>query len=546
MPSFQSSKFGGNFQHGGALLVMLVILVMGITTVFITSLSGTAISNKRNLTTSDALARAKDALIGFAISYGDTHPVDPLQPRDTAGYLPCPDTNGSNGEGSSNTCGSAGSNSMGRLPWRSLELSNLFDGQQECLWYAVSGNYKNNPKYGGSMNWDTAAQLQVFDSNRNELEAGEVVAVILAPGAPLSTNSDRSGTTAPSCRGNYTASAYLDIDTTHDINNADISAAEFIMPHDHRDANGNITLSTNDQFVYITRQDIWAAAEKRIAREAKLCLDAYAASSGGKYPLATSVSISSAPSLFGRFSSNPNRSKPKSQDLEMVRSFESLIPVLLTFRNNRTSQNFTAIDSPASTAKEAARDVREYYDGINSTLENAADDLKDAADTAMDWSSWPSTSSIDNVLNDIYSASAVFASNLPIDTGMSASWPASCTLFSSERWTNHWQNLIFYQLADGYKPGTSTPSCGSSCLSIEGSGHTAAGPGSYHAVIIAAGKKLTANRDSSIPADYLEPDNLLPQNDVSKPYKTYRTTDALHQNVNDLVLCLDGGAGNCP
>jgi len=62
---------------------------------------------------------------------------------------------------------------------------------------------------------------------------------------------------------------------------------------------------------------------------------------------------------------------------------------------------------------------------------------------------------------------------------------------------------------------------------------------------------LTANRNSSVTGDYLDPvnpprDNLLPQIDVSNPYKTYRTTDVAHESNNDLVLCLDGGAGNCP
>ncbi|GAB1234205.1 hypothetical protein UT5_05990 [Ferrigenium sp. UT5] len=548
MPACDRSPLLQHRQNGGAMLVMLVILVIGITTVFITSLSESAIRNKRVLSSADALARAKEALIGFAISYGDTHPEDPLQPRDTAGYLPCPDINASNGEGSSNTCGTAGANSMGRLPWRTLGLTGILDGQQDCLWYAVSGNYKNNPKYGGTMNWDTPAQLHVFDSNGGELEAGEVVAVIISPGTPLPGNAERAGTTTPICRGNYTASAYLDNDTEHGINNADISQAKFIMPHDHRDANGNITLSTNDQFVYITRQDIWTAAEKRIAREAKQCLDDYAASAGGKYPLATSVSMTSAPSLFGRLSATINRSKPRAADLAMVRSFESLIPVLLTFRNNRTLQNFSAIDTPAANAKSAADNVKDYYDGINNTLESAADQLKDAAATAKDWNpgSWPSTSSINNVLNQIYNASATFSSNLPVDTGMPSSWPTSCTLFTSERWTTHWKDLIFYQLADGYKPGSSSPlSCGSSCLGIEVSGHSAPGSGSYRAVIIGSGKMLNASRDSSVIGDYLDVDNLLPQNDVSKPYKTYRTTDVAHQNTNDLVLCLDGGSGNC-
>ena len=119
-------------QRGGALLVMLVILVIGITTAFVTSLSSTAINNKRNQTTADALAQAKEALIGFAVTYGD----DPDHVGETDGYLPCPDMDGTAGgtpyEGVSETCGNAGENTLGRLPWKTLNCCRYSTGRRNA------------------------------------------------------------------------------------------------------------------------------------------------------------------------------------------------------------------------------------------------------------------------------------------------------------------------------------------------------------------------------------------------------------------------------
>src|SRR5450759_3419021 len=94
---------GRGKQRGAVLMIMLVIMVMGIAAVLISSLSTTALKNARQETTSNALAQAKDALIGRAIS-------DSNMP----GSLPCPDTNddGSAELLSGNNCPSY----IGRLP----------------------------------------------------------------------------------------------------------------------------------------------------------------------------------------------------------------------------------------------------------------------------------------------------------------------------------------------------------------------------------------------------------------------------------------------
>ena len=255
---FAIFKYGSSRQQGAALLIMLVLLVVGIAAMLVNSLTSSSVKTARQATTAAALAQARDALIGYAITYGDTHS------NQVHGYFPCPDISGGNPEGSAEpSCGSQDVNMIGRLPWATLDLSTLRDGNGECLWYAVSGTYKNNPKTG-LMNWDTNGQLQAFSSAGTLLTPpdNQVVAVIFAPGAPLS-GQDRSGTSAPICGGNYTATNYLDNDTVHSRNNADIATGKFIQPHEHRDVNGNIILTVNDQMIFITKQDIWNAIQKR-------------------------------------------------------------------------------------------------------------------------------------------------------------------------------------------------------------------------------------------------------------------------------------------
>ena len=236
-------------QNGAVLMVMLVIMIVGIAAILVNSLTSSAVKTARQQTTVSALAQAKDALIGFAITYGDTHSGQ------VHGYLPCPDTSGSPEGSPAPPCGNKNISVIGRLPWKTLDLSTLRDGDGECLWYAVSGTYKDSPKTD-LMNWDTNGQLQAFSSAGTLLTPpdNQVVAAIFAPGAPLS-GQDRSGLSAPVCGGNYTVTNYLDNDTVHSINNSDVATGKFVQG-----VSGGIV---NDQMLFITRQDIWNAIKKR-------------------------------------------------------------------------------------------------------------------------------------------------------------------------------------------------------------------------------------------------------------------------------------------
>lgn len=250
---------GRGKQHGAVLMIMLVIMIIGIAALLVNALNSISLKNARQQNTAAALAQAKEALIGFAITYGDTHSGK------VSGYLPCPDQNGTagvNGEGSSETCGSQNVSAIGRLPWATLDLPALRDGDGECLWYAVSGAYKDNPPTNLMMNWDTAGQFQAYAAGGTQItNANEVVAVIFAPRAPLSGQNRSDGTippVAPVCGGNYTASNYLDTATVNGINfnNASVTTGQYIQ--------GTSGGAINDQMVFITQQDIWNTLQKQL------------------------------------------------------------------------------------------------------------------------------------------------------------------------------------------------------------------------------------------------------------------------------------------
>ncbi|MFA6204250.1 MAG: hypothetical protein WC710_13820 [Gallionella sp.] len=251
-------------QQGFALLLFVTVLATAATTLTVKALNNNGnVQIDRNKITAAALAQAKDALTGYAITYGDTHSGE------VHGYLPCPDTSGTDigGEGAAaGVCDTQNVSAIGRLPWKTLDIPSLRGGDNECLWYAVSGTYKNNPK-SGLMNWDTNGQLQVYSSDGTTLLTpadNQAVAVIFSPGS-AAAGQNRSGTTAPVCSGNYTASNYLD--AVGSFNNASVSNTAYANSPFRM---GDPTTQTGDRMVFITKQDIWNAMQRRKDFLAKL------------------------------------------------------------------------------------------------------------------------------------------------------------------------------------------------------------------------------------------------------------------------------------
>lgn len=283
-------------QRGAAFMVMLVILVVGGAAILVSSLGKAALQIERDQKTADALAQAKEALIGFSakvlVSSSDVACAATSNcPR--PGDLPCPDTDNDGDAESScgDASGSTGQTSrLGRLPWKTLGLPDLRDGSGERLWYAVSNNFKNNTRttcnnssLAGCLNSTTTGTINVRGSDGNVLHAGNAnsaaVAVVIAPGAVLQrqgsgTAQDRSG------GGINTASNYLDIATVGGIteDNADFtdsSSTNGFIQGRILDSNGQTIL--NDQLLVITKSQIIPLLEKRVAREVKNCLVEYAA-----------------------------------------------------------------------------------------------------------------------------------------------------------------------------------------------------------------------------------------------------------------------------
>lgn len=185
-------------QGGYALLLMVGAAAVAILAILVASLDSAAVRNRRNAATAQALAQAKEALLGHAITYRDAHPGE------VHGYLPCPDANNDGSAAPPDSpCGSKGQTVIGRLPYKTLGLPPLKDDAGECLWYAVSGSAKNSPK-DDVMNWDAYGRIAVQDPTGNTLATANTsrgaVAVIFAAGPPLGAAARGSGA-AGACPG---------------------------------------------------------------------------------------------------------------------------------------------------------------------------------------------------------------------------------------------------------------------------------------------------------------------------------------------------------
>jgi hypothetical protein len=422
-------------QRGIALLILLAVISMAIIFALVAGMSKNAgeLARARDQKTYAALAQAKAALIAYAVTYKDTHDNPGSSTYYVPGYLPCPDSGTSTSEGvAASTCGSSLVSVMGRLPWKTLGLDAIKDGSGECLWYAVSGTYKNSPNaVSGSttnsnmMNWDTNGQFDVMDADGTSFLTGSTsdtnaVAVIFAPGAVLSAQSRTPAAGTTNCGGNYTASAYLDMDTASGINNSVVSgtanaSSKFIA--------GTASDTFNDKLVYITRADIWNAIKKR--------------SDFNNYLLALTRHAAECTATYGQNNWNG--------------SWDVRLPWASNVSLSGTSVPTYAVDAS--------------YDDSSSGL---AGRLAYRVNTSASQSS--------NVLPWWYNSNSyIFTNN------------SYCSYSADQQvWYDNWKDQLFYAVAKYFQPSTSSWNIGNcpTCLTINGSGN-------YAAVVIFAGDKLT-------------------------------------------------------
>jgi len=242
---------------------MLALVLVGSAAAFYSFVSPAARELERDKVTQNALAKAKDALIGYAASNAN-------QP----GVLPCPDNDN---DGSADApCGASGVTAVGRLPWKTLGLPDLRDGWGECLWYAVSGNFKNSGVSGPSvLNSDSAGTLTINDSAGAALYTGfnSVPAIVFAPGVSLGTQVRNVGAASP-CGGNTIVANYLE-----GGNENGVATSTFFT--------GQATSAFNDKLLPITSDALFSVVNVRVAKEAIAALNSYRGTNS-YYPFANS------------------------------------------------------------------------------------------------------------------------------------------------------------------------------------------------------------------------------------------------------------------
>ncbi len=267
-------------ENGAALLVLLLLVVTVFSTVLVSALSNVDRENRRRQTTSEALARAKEALLAYA----STH--------ERPGVLPCPDTNN---DGSGDPNANIGCYSrIGRLPWKQLKLIDLRDGTGERLWYVVSADFANVPSSQIVNNEEAKGLLNVCGNSgcgnsspipsppaAVPLPKTNVAAILFAPGAPLEGSDRKDGENTnpdPAVNGDPAKKAenYLDSLTidTKTFNNASGSANgnDFIA--------ANRSQSFNDELLHISASEIFSNVNKRKETKTTLmelagCIAAY-------------------------------------------------------------------------------------------------------------------------------------------------------------------------------------------------------------------------------------------------------------------------------
>jgi hypothetical protein len=215
-------------------LISLIALVAAYLIADLLGRTSTDVAIERNQRTLLALQDAKAALVAWAADVSSTQP----------GSLPCPDTTNPPDGVAEGSC-SGTTVVVGRLPWKTLGLDDLRDTSGERLWYAVSSNFRKRPypTPGNTVvNGDTRGQLTIAGI----APVSNVVAVVIAPGAGVQTQSRLPGSGEIIAAANYLEST-----------NA-LTSGIFTTAAQSSDA-------FNDKLIAVTEADLFGAVEPVVA-----------------------------------------------------------------------------------------------------------------------------------------------------------------------------------------------------------------------------------------------------------------------------------------
>ncbi len=267
-------------QCGFTLMLLLLLLGVGAGAALFSFFGSAKLTLENDQKTADALARAKAALIGYALrgSDGATNPQRP-------GEFPCPDTNNDGFDDGTCVAGR-----LGRIPWKTLGIPEPKDSAGETLWYAIAGPFRVSNVNNSPINSDTRGNITVFAADGTTQLTPQAVAVIFAPGQALGAQNRDAATTAlcattsTTIAQNRCAANYLETSGSTPRNNATTNGP-FIVGRLRDPGNPNY----NDRVLYITTPEFMPAVEMRVAKELKTRLDGYRVNSLCKcYPWADS------------------------------------------------------------------------------------------------------------------------------------------------------------------------------------------------------------------------------------------------------------------
>lgn len=223
-------------QRGATLIIFAAIVSLIVLTLLFKHLNGKQLEALRKDKTAKALYEAKTALLGWSVLRGITG-----QPG-TPGQMPCPEDTtliGTVNEGSALANCNSALPVVGRLPWRTLRLGDLRDGNGDKLWYALSPGFRNAP-----INSATVGQINV-----NGIP-NAAVAIIFSSGMVLAGQNRLT----PTAISPPLVMDYLDL-----TNNDGDSSFSSTGP----------TSTFNDGLLVVTQAELFQLVERRVLREVR-------------------------------------------------------------------------------------------------------------------------------------------------------------------------------------------------------------------------------------------------------------------------------------
>lgn len=233
-------------QSGVVLLLLFFVLFTAGASIMLSALSNNAVSARRNEATREAMSEVKEAIIGFAVLYGENYGPGGAGP----GHLFCPDISNDGQENSP-----CGANALGRLPQSitptigpTVYLGDYNAGSDQQFWFAVADEFRGS--IAGIANAASVGSLTVDGQNG-------IAAILFAPGEIVGAQ----------VRPDLAVAQYLEDSNTAGPDYVTFAAGDF-----------------NDSLLTITVDELMAPVTARIAETIRTEIDNFHVVNGN-YPV---------------------------------------------------------------------------------------------------------------------------------------------------------------------------------------------------------------------------------------------------------------------